>query len=117
MKRCSLCEFTSSDAQEFESHMRSVHASARAAITTETPGEDAYKILPHLWSRLFVLVQVVVVALWGLVGAFAWLMQRNIEGWHLTTPVQYVVSGVLGLGLFLLPLAFVFGIASGRRGG
>jgi len=50
--------------------------------------------------------------LWALLLAFASLMQRNLEGWHTTTPLQYVTQDVVAFLLFLVPpsifLGFVF---------
>jgi hypothetical protein len=49
-------------------------------------------------------------SIYGLFVEFIWLMQRNIEGWSTTTPVEYVQSGVVLFGIALGLPAFLLGI-------
>jgi hypothetical protein len=60
-------------------------------------------------------VRLVIATLYGIAVAFGWLMQRNIEGWHLTTPLNYVLNGALVLGTVLCPAAVVLSLSSGTR--
>jgi hypothetical protein len=52
----------------------------------------------------------VAASVYGLFVEFIWLMQRNIEGWSSTTPVEYVWFGVVLFSIFLGPPAFLLGI-------
>ena len=93
MKTCGLCEFKSADAQECAAHMQEAHSWNQ--VTAAKPPSRA-----SIYGGL---------SAWGLVVTFGWIMMRDVEGFHLTPPADYVVQSVEVLGVLLAPAALLVG--------
>lgn len=60
-------------------------------------------------------VRLVIATLYAVLIAFGWLMERNVEGWHTTTPTSYLFNGFLALGAFLVPAAVLMSLSDSPR--